>query len=93
MSDKLISLEDLTKFFEFLQFAFRVLHSGGKNVDSEYRKCGFVKEDREGHLFPYTVLESGEKVMPAFFFRSRRAAIGKTQVGVCYKIYHACLRF
>lgn len=90
MSDKLICLEDLTVFFEFLQFSFRVLHSGGKNVDSDCRKCGFIKQDQNDDLLPYTVLESGEKVMPTtYFFKSVRDAIGKSQVGVCYKIYHA----
>ncbi len=29
-TDKFISLEDLTKFYEYLDFAFTVLHSGGK---------------------------------------------------------------
>lgn len=86
--DLIISLDDLKKFYDFLYFGFSVLHSGGKNIDSECRHCGFVQVNSDS-LIPYTVLESGERGVPLFYFEGQTDVLkAKAQVGVgvCSKI-------
>lgn len=68
--DHVISLDDLKSFYTFLDFAYRVLHSGGSNMDPEFKRCGFVKVNSES-MIPYTVLDGDEKGVPLFYFEGQ----------------------
>lgn len=84
----MISLKDLQLFHDFLNFAFSVLHGGGINVDSEFKNCGFVKVNSES-MIPYTVLESGEKGVPLFYFEGQTDILkAKAQVSLFFIASH-----
>lgn len=93
--DKLISLDDLTKFLEFLRFAFAALHSGGKNGDNDYSRCGFAKINNDDTvLLPYTVLSSEKIMVPTFYFNFESAALeGKVQVGLYINVLRLIKKF
>ncbi|ODN01699.1 hypothetical protein Ocin01_04989 [Orchesella cincta] len=68
--DMAVSLKDLRTFYDYLYFAYSVLHSGGKNLDTQFKHCGFVRVNSDS-MIPYTVISSEEKGVPLFYFEGQ----------------------
>jgi len=67
-----VRLSDVEQFYAFLSFAHNVLANGGKNVDNNFEKCGFIRVNNNSlTLIPYTVLSSGDKAVPLFYFEGQ----------------------
>ncbi|CAL8083108.1 unnamed protein product [Orchesella dallaii] len=68
--DLVISLKDLQTFHDYLNFSYCVLHSGGRNIDTEFKHCGFVRVNTDS-MIPYTVISAEEKAVPLFYFEGQ----------------------